>query len=92
MDKRDLHSEIIEILVLTQFNLWVDPPKEIETATQVNERKQRAIDYFLGKSDPNKSAMQQLADIEQVKFHSIISLQASAIMKAIKMAEEHKEK
>lgn len=78
-DPKKIHEAIVEILVKSQYNFWVEPISHKMTATQINSRPQRAIEYYLGRTDHPMS----ISSIEQNQFHVLINVQADAIMRKL---------
>ena len=76
MSKEQLYHKIIEILVFSQFNAWVEPEDTDQTADEINTKSQRALDYYLGRTRNPKI----ITPWEQVRFNHIIKKQASLIM------------
>lgn len=81
MDKHELYNKIIEILILTQFEHWVEPKNDHLTAMEVISRPERAIDYYLGREKGKKPS--ELPNYEMTRFHSLVCLQANLIMRAM---------
>lgn len=82
MDANRLYNKITEILILTQFEAWIEKEKSQPTAEWLNSRNKRAIDYYLGKSKDEK--LHILPSYDMTKFHHIVCLQASLIMREIR--------
>lgn len=84
MHKRKLYNKIREILVLTQFEHWVEPKNISPTAEEANLRSGRALDYYLGIK--NKKAG-ELPDYEMTRFHAIVDTQTGLIIRALENDE-----
>jgi hypothetical protein len=75
VEREDLHNKIIEVLAEPQFIHWVLKPRENMTAIEVCGLRDLAADFYNGKMDS--------LDADQVKFRSLIDIQAGLIMRLI---------
>lgn len=76
MDKQELYHKIKEMLILTQFEYWVEDKNSEPTAEWINNRSQRAIDCYLGRS-------KYFNVFEMNKFHGLVNLQVGLIMREL---------
>ncbi len=84
MKLRRISEKITEILVKTQFSFWVEKSDRGITASEANTREQRAIDYYLGKTQKPLG----ITPTEQVQFRAIVDMQRHCIMKFLLELEE----
>ena len=75
-------NKIREILILSQFEFWLD--QDAKTVDELNTRKQRAIDYYLGVPLHGR----ELTPYPQTAFHHLIDMQTAYIIQALKGGDD----
>lgn len=81
MNRIEIFNKIHEILILSQFEHWVEPKNISPTAEEANLRSGRALDYYLGIAKNNKPG--ELPDYEMTRFHAIVDTQTGLIIRAL---------
>ena len=76
LDKQELYHKIKEMLIISQFEYWVEGECKEPTADWVSSRPQRAVDCYLGRS-------KNFNIFEMNKFHRLVNLQIALIMREI---------
>lgn len=78
MNREDLRNKIQEILILSQYEHWVDT-RDV-TEGQLNTRNQRAIGYYLGiRPTPEELGRRIVVNT----FNTLIKTQTARIMKEV---------
>lgn len=75
MNKIQLIEKISEVLILTQFEHWID--KGEHSAEERNARKKRAIGYYLGLQQTKPG------EIMVNKFNILVKIQTAMIMREV---------
>ena len=76
-NKRDIHNDIVDILIQSQYWFWVNRSyPDNPTAQQVADKEKEAVDYFLGRT-------LGVGSIGQIGFRNIIQYQTGFIMNVI---------
>ena len=79
MTKHELLSKITEILLLAQYDAYIEKDNPNPTAQWLENKQQRAINYYQGIT---KNPL-DITPVEQVKFNHIINSQAALIMRQL---------
>jgi len=81
MDKNELYQKIREILILSQYEHWVEAENPHPTADWIDKRVERAIDYYLGRQKGKDLSV--LPDYKMTRFHHIVNMQVGLIIRLL---------
>lgn len=86
MTQDELYQKINEILIISQFQYWVEPDWSDLTAEQIKTTRERAFNYYLGRNTtPGKPS----EEIVTNKFNAIVKMQTAQIMRAVEKLSPH---
>ena len=88
MKHRKLVEDIREILIVSQYEVWVHPPIGDLTANDLKERKVLAMDYYSGVWIVNALPVDAL---KRNRFLNLINNQVSSIVQTVAIAQAEKE-